>query len=130
MYPDHHQSLILVFFRPRAHERKLAPPVDARIGPEVDEYDFSVQLCGGQRLRIEPRRRVGERRQFASVAEPCFCRSAHPEFASRNRHGRGTQETTTAKIDLFDHRSLSIKDQPSPTITPYVKPVSLPHSSV
>src|SRR5262245_25660403 len=40
---DHHQSLILVFLRPRAHVRKRAQPVDAGVSPEIDEDDFSTE---------------------------------------------------------------------------------------
>ena len=36
MNADHHQSLILVVLGPGADVRRLAPPVDAGVGPEID----------------------------------------------------------------------------------------------
>src|SRR5262245_3043958 len=40
---DHHQSLIPVFLRPGANISKRAPPVDAGVGPEVDQNNLSAQ---------------------------------------------------------------------------------------
>src|SRR5512133_52707 len=39
---DHNQAVVFVFLRPSAHIRKLAPPVDAGISPELDENNFSA----------------------------------------------------------------------------------------
>jgi hypothetical protein len=52
VHADHHQSLILVFPGPRADVWKLAPPVDAGIGPELDQDDFATQACRRQWFRI------------------------------------------------------------------------------
>src|SRR3982751_6554220 len=43
MDADHHQSLILVFLGPSADVGSRSQPVDAGVGPEVDEDDFSAQ---------------------------------------------------------------------------------------
>src|SRR5262245_57450962 len=64
MHADHHQALILVLLRPRAHVRKLAKPVDARVGPDVDEDDLSAKVGSGQRLRVEPCGSIREGRQL------------------------------------------------------------------
>ena len=61
VHADHHQSLILVFLGPRADIGKRASPIDAGIGPEVDEDDFSAQVGRRQWLRIEPLGRGGAR---------------------------------------------------------------------
>ena len=45
---DHDQSAIPVFFGPGADIGKRAQPVDARVGPEIDEDDFSSQSRRGQ----------------------------------------------------------------------------------
>src|SRR3984893_6796522 len=54
MDADHHQSLITVFLVPGAYIGKCAQPVDAGVGPEIDEDDFSAQSRRSQRRRIEP----------------------------------------------------------------------------
>src|SRR5262249_48848431 len=40
---DHDQSLVFVFLRPGTDIRKRAQPIDASVGPEIDENDFSAQ---------------------------------------------------------------------------------------
>ena len=64
VHADHHQSLILVFLGPRADIGKRAQPVDAGIGPEVDEDDLAAQAGRRQRLRVEPPGRAAKRRQL------------------------------------------------------------------
>jgi len=56
---------ILVLLRPRANIRKRPQPVDARVGPEVDEDDLPLQLGRGQARRIEPFGGAIERRPLA-----------------------------------------------------------------
>src|SRR5215510_9622729 len=51
---DDHQPLIFVFLGPCANVGKRAQPVDAGVGPEVDQYDFAAQGRCRQRWRIEP----------------------------------------------------------------------------
>src|ERR1700730_18475956 len=46
--------MILVLLAPRANVRKSAQPIDAGIGPELDEQDFPAQAVRRQGLRIEP----------------------------------------------------------------------------
>ena len=65
VHTDHYQSSILVFRGPRADIRKGPEPIDAGVGPEVDDDDFSAQVRSRQRLRIEPAGRAAERRQPA-----------------------------------------------------------------
>src|SRR5688572_12612538 len=43
MDADHYQPLILVFRGPRADIRSSPQPVDAGVGPEIDEDDLSAQ---------------------------------------------------------------------------------------
>src|SRR5579884_227163 len=52
---DHHHAVLLVFLGPRADIGQGAQPVDAGVGPEVDEDDFSSQADRRAWLRIEPR---------------------------------------------------------------------------
>src|ERR1700758_5282630 len=40
---DHHQSLTFIFVRPRTDVRKRAPPVDAGVGPELNQHDLAAQ---------------------------------------------------------------------------------------
>src|SRR3712207_3710692 len=54
VYADDHHSVIPVLLGPRTDIGKLAQPIDAGVGPEVDEDDFSAQVGRRQRLRIEP----------------------------------------------------------------------------
>jgi hypothetical protein len=51
---DHDQPLILVFLGPRAYKGECAEPVDAGIGPEVDENDLPLQIRRAERGRVEP----------------------------------------------------------------------------
>src|SRR5215469_16408401 len=44
VHADHHQFLVLVFVRPSPNVWKGAPPVDAGVGPKLDEHDFPAQL--------------------------------------------------------------------------------------
>src|SRR5262245_23413602 len=44
VYADHHQSLILVFLGPGTDVGHRAQPIDAGIGPEIDEDDLSAQV--------------------------------------------------------------------------------------
>src|SRR5215218_805704 len=54
MDADHYQSLILVFFGPRAEMGNRPQPVNAGVGPEIDEDDFSAQSRRRQWRRIQP----------------------------------------------------------------------------
>src|SRR3954465_13507553 len=48
VYRDHRQIVIGVFFGPGAEVGQLAEPVDAGVGPEVDDYDLALQVGYGQ----------------------------------------------------------------------------------
>ena len=65
VHPDHDQPVIGVFPGPGPEVGKLAEPVDAGVGPEVDQDDLPVQVGRRQRRRVEPPGRAVERRQFA-----------------------------------------------------------------
>ena len=58
--PDHHQPVTLVFLSPGAPMRKRAQPVDAGIGPEIDQDDFSAKFRRRQGRRVKPRIRLLE----------------------------------------------------------------------
>src|SRR6266496_2104484 len=64
VHADDHQSVILVLLGPRAEVGKGAEPVDAGVGPEVDQDDASAQPGCRQWWRVEPPGRAGERRQL------------------------------------------------------------------
>jgi hypothetical protein len=57
------QPLILVLLGPRAYIGERAEPVDAGIGPEVDENDLPLQIRRAERGRVEPTGRPIETRQ-------------------------------------------------------------------
>ena len=59
VHPEHHQALVLVLRGPRADVGVRAPPVDAGVGPELDEDDFPAQLRGSQRSGVDPPGRAG-----------------------------------------------------------------------
>ena len=61
MDADHHQPVLLILLDPSTHIWKLAPPIDARESPEVDEDDLPAQACERQRRRVEPARRPCQR---------------------------------------------------------------------
>src|ERR1019366_2926029 len=64
LHTDYHQSLSLVLFGPCTNVGECAQGVNAGIGPEIDEDDFSSQARSRQWLRVEPRCRAAERRQL------------------------------------------------------------------
>src|SRR3954463_13217038 len=65
---DDYEPLILVFLCPGTDIGKGAAPVDASVGPEVDEDDLAAQRLGCQWRRIKPRVRVRKRHQFGLAA--------------------------------------------------------------
>ncbi|HEX6557066.1 MAG TPA: hypothetical protein VF026_30160, partial [Ktedonobacteraceae bacterium] len=65
MHADHHHAVIPIFLGPRADIGKRAQPIDAGVGPEVDEDDFPAQVSCRQGRRIEPRGCATQRRQLA-----------------------------------------------------------------
>src|SRR5262249_29677844 len=75
VHADHDQSLVFIFLGPRAYVRKLAPPVDTGIGPEIDENNLPTQLWSRQWLRIEPQGRPPEGGELALIGQ--FSRSGH-----------------------------------------------------
>src|SRR3954464_11582735 len=48
---------------PATPVRQRAQPVDAGVGPELDQDDAAAQQLGGQRLRVEPSGRAVQGRQ-------------------------------------------------------------------
>ena len=60
---DDHQSLVGVLVGPGAEVGKGTEPVDAGVGPEVDQDDLAAQVGGRQRWRVEPLGRAGQGRQ-------------------------------------------------------------------
>src|SRR4051812_18799133 len=64
MNADHYQSVIPIFLGPGADIRKRPQPIDAGVGPEVDEDDFSAQSRRDEVRRIQPRVRTLERNQL------------------------------------------------------------------
>jgi hypothetical protein len=60
---EHDQPLVLVVLGPGAEVGKGAEPVDAGVGPEVDQEDPAAQVRRRERRRVEPAAGAGERRQ-------------------------------------------------------------------
>jgi hypothetical protein len=90
---DHHQSLLPIFLMPGANVGKLAQPVDAGVGPEIDEDHFAPQSRRGQRRRIEPFIRSLERGQFgltrrSRIEKPVEERNSYSWRGRRLRHAR------------------------------------------
>jgi hypothetical protein len=63
MDADDHQAVVLVPLGPGAEVGKLAEPVDAGVGPEVDQDDVAIQVGRRQWRRVEPAGGAGQRRQ-------------------------------------------------------------------
>jgi hypothetical protein len=64
MDADHHQAVVLVPLGPGAEVGKLAEPVDAGVGPEVDQNGVAIQVGRCQWRRVEPAAGAEERRQL------------------------------------------------------------------
>src|SRR5580698_10071905 len=64
VHADYHQSLRLILLGPRADIVKCSAPVNARVGPEVDENNFPAQARRCKRLGVEPAGGAAERREF------------------------------------------------------------------
>jgi hypothetical protein len=60
---DHGQAVVPVLGCPGPQVGERAQPVDAGVGPEVDEDDLSAQALGRERVGVEPSRRALERRE-------------------------------------------------------------------
>ena len=93
MDADHHQSLILVFLGPRADIGSCPQPVDAGVGPEIDEDDFSAQSRRRQGRRIQPLVRALKRSQLgltsrAAKRKPVKERNPYPCGYDRLQHVR------------------------------------------
>src|ERR1700730_7206535 len=109
--------MILVLLAPRANVRKSAQPLDAGIGPELDEQDFPAQAVRRQWPRIEPGGRTPERRQLNCLAGLCVGRTDHPELGGCYRHGRTAQKTAAIMVDFCGHFSLSYSEIACPLNT-------------
>src|SRR5579863_3760423 len=44
VHADHHQSLVSVLLCPGSYVGQRAPPVDAGVGPKLDQHDLAAQL--------------------------------------------------------------------------------------
>ena len=64
MNANHHQPVILVFFRPCTRVWQRTQAIDAGIGPEIDQDDFAAQGLRRQWWGVEPRGCAGKRRQL------------------------------------------------------------------
>src|SRR4029077_1074215 len=62
---DHDEPAIGIGLVPRADVAERPQPVDAGVGPEVDEDDLPAQVVGPERRRVEPAGRVLEARETA-----------------------------------------------------------------
>jgi hypothetical protein len=63
VHADDHQAVVLVGLGPGAEVGQGAQPVDAGVGPEVDQHDLAAQPGCGQRRGVEPPGRTGQRQQ-------------------------------------------------------------------
>jgi len=61
---EYHQPVALVLLSPGTHVGKLAEPVDAGVGPEVDQDDSAAQTGRCERRRVQPASGARERRQL------------------------------------------------------------------
>ena len=78
VHADHDQSLMLVFLGPRADIGQRAQPIDAGVGPGIDEQTLPRSAGRRQWLRIEPSGRAAERRQFAFKGQSPLRRASDP----------------------------------------------------
>ena len=65
VHADEHESVILVLVGPGTDIGKRPQPVDAGVGPEVDQHDPAAQVGRRQRGRVEPPGRAVETRQVS-----------------------------------------------------------------
>src|SRR5829696_5515229 len=69
MDADHYQPLIFVLVGPGADIRKLPQPVDAGVGPEIDQDDLPAQSLRRQGWRIQPLVRTLERSELGRATD-------------------------------------------------------------
>src|ERR1035438_3992836 len=65
MHADYYKAVFPVFLRPCAHVWERSSPVDAGIGPKIDEDNPSTQCVAFECCRIEPCRPASQRREIA-----------------------------------------------------------------
>ena len=63
VHAEHDQPVLLVPLGPGAQVGQGAQPVDAGVGPEVDQHHTAAQPGGRQWRRVEPLGRAGQGRQ-------------------------------------------------------------------
>ena len=84
MGTDYHQTLIAVLGRPRTDIGQRAQPVDAGVGPEIDQDDLAAQALHSQRLGVQPRGGPGEGRERPLVG--------HAQAVARKPMGQSPDE--------------------------------------
>ncbi|VVU54209.1 hypothetical protein BAN20980_06833 [Burkholderia anthina] len=75
MHADHDEPLVAIFAVPVLHERNRMNAVDARVRPEIDQYDLAAQPVELERRAVVPavdageigRRRAGRRGRHSRV---------------------------------------------------------------
>src|SRR4051812_38423890 len=112
VHTDDDQALVLVLVGAGAEVGKGAQPVDAGVGPEVDQDDVAAEVGCGQRRRVEPPGRPVER------GHPPFNR----QLDRRRARGRaeelvGSSEEPRPFARLLVHRSLLQAGTPSTPIS-------------
>jgi hypothetical protein len=94
---DHDESAIRVSLGPRPDIGERSQPVDAGVGPELDENHLSAQAGRRQGVRIEPCRGAGQRSQV-TVGGLCFRRANHAELGADNCRGRSGQKLASGQV--------------------------------
>src|SRR4029450_6250441 len=90
---------VAVLLRPGAKIGKRPQPVDAGIGPEIDEYDLPRQARTRERGRIEPLGRTAESGQLAGLALSRSGGAEHPETGAAYRHRRPPEKAPAIVVD-------------------------------
>ena len=96
VHADHDQPAADVFPGPGADIGQLAEPVDAGVGPEVDQDHLPAQAVRRQRGRIEPPGRAAEGRQLTLEGQPDRGRVQSSGRAPVRFH-RGVRNTATTR---------------------------------
>jgi hypothetical protein len=130
-----HDELLPVLLRPGAHIRKRAQPVDAGIGPEVDDDHLPDEILRLQGWRIDPVDRAAKggqlprraivrfhlarlRQGFGEAGRSAFGAKAaeHAEVRSCNGHCRPPWKASSIVVDCLSHVISPLRVAPASTI--------------
>src|SRR5438445_2257740 len=114
VHPDDYEPVLRIARVPRLQVRQRAQAVDARVRPEVDEYDLAAQPPESQRRRVEPVRDPLERRRRTEVRKArgvdlYGCRTWMRHLRELAARGRAALDPVLQRLRVAGERRLETR---------------------